>query len=261
MRPAVTFALRSVGNARPLDPVALLAEKLMEYNAAHGTAPARTEPAPPAAGGAGAGGGDEEDAAEQARMLAARGRGKNRRQVVFSEPVKLDKEFKPVVIPKTDEEKAEISAVMAANILFKGMDDDARRLIVDSMSLKSFAPGDTIIKQGDMGDFYYVVSEGMCDILVGGKKVVELGKGRGFGELALMYDAPRAATVLAKPAEDGGTGVKAWAVDRDTFKHIMIGTTIRKREMYEAFLRAVPIFSTLTREEILTIAGACSASQ
>lgn len=71
------------------------------------------------------------------------------------------------------------------------------------------------------------------------------GKGKSFGELALLYDAPRAATVVATSEE-----VRAWAVDRVTFKQVMIGTTIRKRETYEAFLRGVPIFSTLT--------GACS---
>jgi cAMP-dependent protein kinase regulator len=82
--------------------------------------------------------------------------------------------------------------------------------------------------------------------------VLETGKGKGFGELALMYDAPRAATVIATSE----SGVKTWAVDRVTFKQVMIGTTIRKREMYEAFLSRVPIFSTLTREEVLTIADA-----
>lgn len=82
-------------------------------------------------------------------------------------------------------------------------------------------------------------------------KVLETGKGKGFGELALMYDAPRAATVVATSEV-----VRAWAVDRVTFKQVMIGEAIRKRELYESFLSRVPIFSTLTREEILTIADA-----
>jgi len=85
-------------------------------------------------------------------------------------------------------------------------------------------------------------SEGSCDILVNGKKVFQTGKGKSFGELALLYDAPRAATVVAT------SDVHSWAVDRVTFKQVMIGTTMRKREMYEGFLRGVPIFSTLTRE-------------
>ncbi len=44
----------------------------------------------------------------------------------------------------------------------------------------------------------------------------------GFGELALLYDSPRAATVIAT------SDVKTWAIDRVTFKRVMIGTTIRK---------------------------------
>lgn len=166
--------------------------------------------------------------------------------------LQLDKEFMPTVIPKTPEQKAEIDAVISANILFQGMDEDARRVIVDAMDMKTFAAGDIIIRQGDPGDFYYVVSDGSCDILVNGKKVFQTGKGKSFGELALLYDAPRAATVVATSAG----GVRAWAVDRVTFKQVMIGTTMRKREVYEGFLRGVPILATLTHEEVLTIADA-----
>ncbi len=45
----------------------------------------------------------------------------------------------------------------------------------------------------------------------------------GFGELALMYDAPRAATVQAASAD-----VVTWAIDRHTFKQVMIGSTQRR---------------------------------
>lgn len=74
-----------------------------------------------------------------------------------------------------------------------------------------------------MGDYYYVLSSGVCDIFVNGKKVLEVHKGRGFGELALLYDAPRAATVVASSDD-----VRTWAVDRITFKQVMIGTTMKK---------------------------------
>jgi hypothetical protein len=201
LRAAVTFALRAVGEERPADPIAALANKLLEFQAANpdnsqeGTGRARAlslkkesaRSASPSSSrrkqkemsssaGASKGmpssprpGDTEDDAAEAAKLAAARSRGKNRRMVVFSEPVRLDKEFKPTIIPKSDEQKAEIEAVLASNILFKGMDSDARNLIVDAMDSKSFAKGDIIIKQGDPGDFYYVVSEGTCDILVNGK--------------------------------------------------------------------------------------------
>lgn len=256
---AVAFALRSVGEARPSDPIALLAEKLLEYSRTHVRASTPVRPAAVDSGrsssSAGAGGADEEDAADRARLAAARARGKSKRQAVFSEPVKLDINFVPTIIPKTAEQKAEIVSVISKNFLFRGMDADAERLIVDAMDIKSFSPGDTLIKQGDMGDFYYVLTEGTCEILVNGKKVFEAAKGMGFGELALLYDAPRAATVVAM------TDVRAWAVDRMTFKQVMIGTTIRKREVFEAFLQRVPIFSTLTRPELLVIADTLIAEE
>lgn len=152
--------------------------------------------------------------------------------------------------------------------------------------------GDVIIKQGDPGDFFYVVSSGKADIFVNGTKVYETGAGKSFGELALLYDAPRAATIVASTDE-----VRTWAVDRITFKQVrgregalfiaegcaaqhrtplstgrrravafhvcpppapsfqvMMGTTEKKREKYESFLRGVPIFASLDHNDILTIA-------
>jgi cAMP-dependent protein kinase regulator len=112
---------------------------------------------------------------------------------------------------------------MPINRYCAGMDEDARKIIVDAMSQKQFTKGGVIIQQGDPGDYFYVISSGTCDILVNGKKVLETGKGKGFGELALLYDAPRAATVIATSDE-----VHTWAVDRVTFKQVMMGTTMKK---------------------------------
>lgn len=62
-----------------------------------------------------------------------------------------------------------------------------------------------------------------------------IGEGGSFGELALIYGTPRAATVRAK------TDVKLWGIDRDSYRRILMGSTIRKRKMYEEFLSRVSI--------------------
>jgi cAMP-dependent protein kinase regulator len=62
---------------------------------------------------------------------------------------------------------------------------------------KKVTADEVIISQGDEGDNFYVVDEGQFDVYVNDKKVVEIGPGGSFGELALMYNTPRAATVQA----------------------------------------------------------------
>lgn len=68
--------------------------------------------------------------------------------------------------------------------------------------------------------------------------VTTIQEGGSFGELALIYGTPRAATVRAK------TDVKLWGIDRDSYRRILMGSTIRKRKMYEEFLSRVSILGT-----------------
>ena len=65
-----------------------------------------------------------------------------------------------------------------------------------------------------------------------------------------MYNAPRAATCEAT------TPCSLWALDRVSFKVILMKTTISKRNIYKGFLQQVPILAQLTEYEILTIADA-----
>lgn len=76
--------------------------------------------------------------------------------------------------------------------------------------------------------------------MVNGKVVVPtINEGGSFGELALIYGTPRAATVKAKTGSD----VKLWGIDRDSYRRILMGSTIKKRKLYEKFLSNVSILS------------------
>jgi cAMP-dependent protein kinase regulator len=120
-----------------------------------------------------------------------------------------------------------------------------------------------VITQGDQGDFFYVVERGVFEVYVNsagalqpgpdglGTKVATIEPGGSFGELALMYNAPRAATVLS--AEASST---LWALDRITFRRILMDSTFQRRRLYESFLDQVPLLQSLTSYERSKIADA-----
>merc|ERR1712002_374525 len=100
---------------------------------------------------------------------------------------------------------------------------------------------------------FYVIDSGEVDIYVDGQLVSSIGEGGSFGELALIYGTPRAATVKAS------TDVKLWGIDRDSYRRILMGSTIRKRKMYEEFLSKVSILENLDKWERLTVADSLEA--
>src|SRR5271170_3936389 len=126
---------------------------------------------------------------------------------------------------KTPQQQARIRSAISANLLFKNLDDEQTKDVLDAMTEKRIPKeGVTVIHQGDVGDFFYVVEEGGFDFYIRksgvntglGDRVGGVGAGGSFGELALMYNAPRAASVVST-----SVGV-LWALDRITFRRILM---------------------------------------
>lgn len=103
---------------------------------------------------------------------------------------------------------------------------------------------------GDEGDNFYVVEQGRFDVYVSSKKVVELFAGGAFGELALLYNSPRAATVMA------ATSAKLWALDRVTFRHIIAHSSAQQQRECRAALRRTILFDDLSEDVINMVAAA-----
>ena len=127
---------------------------------------------------------------------------------------------------KTTQQQNRIRSAISANLLFKNLDDEQTKDVLDAMTEKKIPKeGVTVIHQGDVGDFFYVVEEGGFDFYIRknggttqglGERVGGVGAGGSFGELALMYNAPRAASVVST-----SPGV-LWALDRITFRRILM---------------------------------------
>jgi acyl-CoA synthetase (AMP-forming)/AMP-acid ligase II len=116
---------------------------------------------------------------------------------------------------KIDRELLRMRAITAALIeqvpFFKHASSDFLRDIIPRLDARQFAPGDTLVHEGDVGDEMFFLTKGQVEVLRGDppQRLTVLREGSFFGELAILTDAPRAATVRAL------TDVEVYALRRD----------------------------------------------
>jgi CRP-like cAMP-binding protein len=96
---------------------------------------------------------------------------------------------------------------------------------------ESYAPGATLIRQGEAGERLYVIRAGRVEVLrtepgQAAQRVAELGAGDFFGEIALLNACPRTATVRAL------TPVRAWSLSRRDFDDVL-GHYLRMGNVFE----------------------------
>lgn len=123
-------------------------------------------------------------------------------------------------------------------------------LIVEAM-WKQEVPSETnIITQGEHGDNLYFVETGSLDVIKDGNKIFTKRPNMLIGELALMYNAFRSASVRA--AEE----CVLWVVDRFTFRRILTDVSKKELELREAKLKQIPLLAPLSSQERSKIAEA-----
>ncbi|XP_052329764.1 cAMP-dependent protein kinase type II-alpha regulatory subunit-like [Oncorhynchus keta] len=163
-----------------------------------------------------------------------------------------DEDFEPrVVHSKSDEQRRRLQDACRDILLFKTLDQEQFSEVLDGMFEVLVKPQEHIINQGEDGDNFYVIERGVYDIVVQidgvGKCVGKYDNKGSFGELALMYNTPRAATIMA--TQEGAL----WGLDRATFHRLIVKNNAKKRKMYEAFIECVPLLKSLELSERMKI--------
>ena len=152
-------------------------------------------------------------------------------------------------------------SILDRNVLFLHLDSNQIEKLLFEIFPVLASAGEVLIKQGDSGDNFYMIEEGTCDVYItkdGEENLVASctpEEHNAFGELALMYNAPRNATVKARD------NCKLWALDRVAFKYIMMQSFEEKRGRYAEFLKNVPILASLADAERLGVADALEQQQ
>mmetsp|Transcript_1439 Transcript_1439/g.2042 ORF Transcript_1439/g.2042 Transcript_1439/m.2042 type:complete len:768 (+) Transcript_1439:80-2383(+) len=158
-------------------------------------------------------------------------------------------------LKKAPEQKKRILDALKDNIFFSQYDIEHLHRIVDAMFLQKLKEGDSPIKQGQMGDHVYVSESGNFRVTAkrdDGKieRTDNIGPGKVFGELALMYNSSRNATVTATEPS------AVWVLDRFTFRRIVLNTSSERLKQYKDFLKRVPLLKSLSKIEREKVAEA-----
>lgn len=139
--------------------------------------------------------------------------------------------------------------------MFMSLEEKDLQVVIDAMDQKKAAGGEFVIKEGEPGEVLYILESGtmQCSKVIDGEEKVlkQYKAGDVFGELALLYNAPRAATIKAEEES------MLWVLDRQTFNHIVKDASQKKREKYEKFLSTVPILQNMDHYERSKLTDAC----
>lgn len=164
-----------------------------------------------------------------------------------------DDDDEPIkVVPKTDDQRKRLQVVSKKVMLLNRLEEDQLTNVLDAMEERQVTADEIVIQQGDDGDNFYVIDSGNYDIYIDGDNgPTRVGSYDGsgfFGELALMYNMPRAATIKAT------TNGILWSLDRKTFRQIIVKANANKRKQFEDFLSNLKVLEKINDHERSKIA-------
>ncbi|CAI5683705.1 cGMP-dependent protein kinase 2 [Oreochromis niloticus] len=172
---------------------------------------------------------------------------KSRAAVIASEPIPENLEIKRARVKKNVSETSLIVKAIQKNDFLSRLDDEQIAMMVDLLKVSHFNPGDEVIQEGSEGDSMYIVAAGELSVTQSGRDLRTLTSGDVFGELAILYNCKRTATVKAK------TPVHLWCMERQTYRSIMTNKSKKKREQLVGFLKTAHTLKDLNDVQLSKI--------
>ena len=154
---------------------------------------------------------------------------------------------------KDDATTERIRSFLQKRAPFDTLDEAQLLRLVGAMVGQAAAEGEVIMREGEAGGaLCYLVDGGEFAISVGGAQVDSVGEGAVIGELALLYNVPRTATVSC--VSEGGASL--WVLHRSVFQRTIRAETIaRRRQVYE-FLKSNHFFSSMGERQLSRLTDA-----
>mmetsp|Transcript_14504 Transcript_14504/g.31475 ORF Transcript_14504/g.31475 Transcript_14504/m.31475 type:complete len:966 (+) Transcript_14504:148-3045(+) len=191
------------------------------------------------------------------------------RQAITSTPMDITSSFSftSPSFPKSDETTLFLLNALSDNFVFGSIDEDAKRQFVNAMQPHEFNEGDWVMHQGDLGDYFYIVEEGEVAFHVDGESTSNTyskdldpekyppqvgtgSKGSTFGELALLYNSPRAASVRVL------TPLKLYKIDQLTFRSLLMSHQQKDRSNIISLVQKLSVFQDLDEAKVRKLVDA-----
>ncbi|NXU49657.1 KGP2 kinase, partial [Turnix velox] len=150
-------------------------------------------------------------------------------------------------VRKDSSEKKLIMDALNRNQFLKRLEPHQIRDMVECMYERTFQQGSYVIRQGEPGNHIFMLKEGSLEVFQQNKLLSSIPAWTAFGELAILYNCTRTASVKAV------TNVKTWALDREVFQNIMRVTAQTRQEQYRNFLRSVSLLKNLPEDKLTKI--------
>ena len=148
-----------------------------------------------------------------------------------------------------------VESFLSANPLFYSLSESVLSSIAEKVQLVEFEPGQNIVIEGEIGDSFYLIKEGRVRVLKRTDEdsselvLSELGQAEGFGEMSLIIDQPRSATVRSigrvtalKLTKDDFQGLMRTLPSLATKMHMLAGERVSLLESLDADAEAIHKF-------------------
>ena len=154
--------------------------------------------------------------------------------------------------PKTDRDVELITSALNKHFIFTSLTQENRTQLINSMKHFTLASKEIVFEQDQPGNNYFVVASGKLEVLVNTHPVNTLEPGDSFGELALLHDSHRSATIKTLQK------TTMWGLDRKTFRTAVQSLNAQNYQENKSFIESVPLFKVLTSHQKETLIGASS---
>lgn len=135
-----------------------------------------------------------------------------------------------------------IDNCLVKHFFMRCLEQDARMEIIKEMSLCKIDADTYVFRQDSMGNFFYIIKEGECELFINENYIKNIQAGESFGELALLHRAPRSGSVKTI----GITYV--WCLERRNFRKIVDHINYMNYEENKRFINSIPILLNIEND-------------